>query len=257
MNGWLGIYLRGVAMGTADLVPGVSGGTIALITGIYARLLTALSQANGATVMLLARGHFGRCWERIDGSFLLVLAAGIGTAIVVFAEGIQFLLAHYPLVLWSFFFGLVLASAVMLLVTELSAGDRLGYLLVVLGASAAALIGLLPQGSIASLPGAFFPGGDAGDYRHAIARYIRQLHFVVARYVLAGDQCRYRPRSGAFGDVCGGLCGRTPGFFPRPALADAIFPQAFNGNPCGIFGGVAGDFMAVAACAKRDHRSPR
>jgi putative membrane protein len=159
MKGWLGIYLRGVAMGTADLVPGVSGGTIALITGIYARLLAALSQANGETVMLLARGHFARCWERIDGSFLLVLAAGMGTAILGFAEGIQFLLAHYPLVLWSFFFGLVLASAVMLLVTELSAGDTLGYFLVVLGASAAALIGLLPQGSIASLPGAFFLAG--------------------------------------------------------------------------------------------------
>ena len=94
--------------GTADLVPGVSGGTIALITGIYARLLAALSQANGETVMLLVRGRFARCWERIDGSFLLVLAAGMGTAIVGFAEGIQFLLAHYSLVLWSFFFGLVL-----------------------------------------------------------------------------------------------------------------------------------------------------
>ena len=163
MSGWIGIYCRGLAMGSADLVPGVSGGTIALITGIYSRLLTALTQANVDTLRRLLSGQFAHVWRRIDGNFLLVLGAGIASAILGLAEAIQFLLQHYPLLLWSFFFGLVLASGVMLLLTELKVDLQHSapalYFLVILGGLIAGFIGLSPQASMANVPGSFFLAG--------------------------------------------------------------------------------------------------
>lgn len=163
MAEWLGIYCRGLAMGSADLVPGVSGGTIALITGIYTRLLTALTQANVDTLGCLLKGEFARCWRRIDGNFLLVLGAGIASAILGLAEAIQFLLQHYPLLLWSFFFGLVLASGGMLMLTELQLEKQHSVaahgFLVVLGGLIAGLIGLSPQASMVDVPGSFFLAG--------------------------------------------------------------------------------------------------
>ena len=163
MAEWLGIYCRGLAMGSADLVPGVSGGTIALITGIYTRLLTALTQANVDTLGCLLKGEFARCWRRIDGNFLLVLGAGIASAILGLAEAIQFLLQHYPLLLWSFFFGLVLASGGMLMLTELRLEKQDSVaahgFLVMLGGLIAGLIGLSPQASMVDVPGSFFLAG--------------------------------------------------------------------------------------------------
>lgn len=105
-----GIFLRGIAMGAADIVPGVSGGTIAFITGIYFRLLEAINAVPVATFRYLLRGRFRNFWYSIDGSFLTALLAGILTSIATMAATISYVLEYYPVLIWSFFFGLILAS---------------------------------------------------------------------------------------------------------------------------------------------------
>ena len=112
---WLGIYLRGIAMGEADLAPGVSGGTIALITGIYTRLISAIANVGPRVMKLLLRGRVLEAWKAVDGQFLLALAAGIATAVASLATILDWSLKHYPLPIWSAFSGLVLASAVSLI----------------------------------------------------------------------------------------------------------------------------------------------
>ncbi|MDN6318257.1 MAG: DUF368 domain-containing protein [Marinobacter sp.] len=97
-------------MGAADIVPGVSGGTIAFITGIYFRLLEAINAVPGAVFRDLFRGKFGVFWQACDGTFLSTLLVGILASIVTLASAISFLLTEYPILIWSFFFGLILAS---------------------------------------------------------------------------------------------------------------------------------------------------
>jgi len=104
------IFFKGVAMGTADVIPGVSGGTIAFITGIYDTLLTSVSRLNITALQYLFKGRFREFWSYINGSFLLVLAAGMFTAIGSLAKLFSYLLVHYPLFIWAFFFGLIAAS---------------------------------------------------------------------------------------------------------------------------------------------------
>jgi putative membrane protein len=108
------LWLKGVLMGAADVVPGVSGGTMALITGIYDRLIGAIASISPKNAQLLFQGQLAEFWRRIDGAFLLSLLAGIATAFVFLAGLIRWLLQHQPLVTWSFFFGLILASAVLI-----------------------------------------------------------------------------------------------------------------------------------------------
>jgi putative membrane protein len=105
------LFLKGLAMGAADVVPGVSGGTIAFITGIYERLLNAIRSVNGTALQLLLRGRIAEFWKHTDATFLLVLVLGVGTAFVSLAKLITFLLKAYPEMLWAFFFGLIAASA--------------------------------------------------------------------------------------------------------------------------------------------------
>jgi len=106
----LKIALIGLLMGAAEVVPGVSGGTIAFITGIYERLLAALKQFTPSLLRVTLEAGPAAAWRRIDGQFLLLLFAGMGVSIIIFASGISYLLQHQPIGLWSFFFGLVLAS---------------------------------------------------------------------------------------------------------------------------------------------------
>lgn len=97
-------------MGTADVVPGVSGGTIAFITGIYDTLLSSINSFNLQAFRLLKKLEFVKLWNHINGNFLFFLLAGIGTAIFSLAKLFSFLLSHYPVAVWSFFFGLIAAS---------------------------------------------------------------------------------------------------------------------------------------------------
>ncbi len=105
-----GVFLRGLAMGAADIVPGVSGGTIAFITGIYFRLLEAINALPPALYDLLRKRQLGVFWRACDGTFLLSLLAGILTSIATLASAISYLLAQFPILIWSFFFGLIVAS---------------------------------------------------------------------------------------------------------------------------------------------------
>lgn len=107
---YAGVFVRGMAMGAADVVPGVSGGTVAFITGIYFRLLGAIAAVPSAFFHDLFRGRPGRFWNQVDGNFLICLLAGILVSIATLANLITWALATYPIALWSFFFGLILAS---------------------------------------------------------------------------------------------------------------------------------------------------
>jgi len=108
------IFVRGLAMGAADVVPGVSGGTIAFISGIYERLLTSLSHCNPGLLIIWRKQGLAAVWQRIDGSFLASLLAGIFTSIAVLANVIAHLLETSPHLVWSFFSGLILLSVPML-----------------------------------------------------------------------------------------------------------------------------------------------
>ncbi|MEO0436215.1 MAG: DUF368 domain-containing protein [Pseudomonadota bacterium] len=110
-----GVFLRGVLMGAADVVPGVSGGTIAFITGIYQRLISAFSSVDLDAVSLVLKGQWLAAWRKVDASFLVVLFSGVGLSILTLARAVSYLLENQPLLLWAFFFGLILASSLILL----------------------------------------------------------------------------------------------------------------------------------------------
>ncbi len=110
---YLILALKGCAMGMADVVPGVSGGTIAFISGIYEELLDSIRSVNVTAVKLLLKGRFGEFWRHVNGRFLLPVLAGIAVAIFSLARLMTYLLDHHPIAIWSFFFGLIIASALL------------------------------------------------------------------------------------------------------------------------------------------------
>ncbi|WP_199711904.1 DUF368 domain-containing protein [Alginatibacterium sediminis] len=107
---WM-IFVKGLAMGAADVVPGVSGGTVAFITGIYERLLNAIRQINFPAIQIWRKQGLKAAWDHIDGNFLLILFSGIMTSILSLAKIVSWLLEHHQLLVWSLFSGLILASA--------------------------------------------------------------------------------------------------------------------------------------------------
>lgn len=107
---YLIIAFKGVAMGAADVVPGVSGGTIAFISGIYEELIESIDKVNLGVFKVWKQQGFKAAWKSINGSFLLALFSGIAISILSLAKLIKWLLHNEPILLWSFFFGLVLAS---------------------------------------------------------------------------------------------------------------------------------------------------
>jgi len=111
MKKYLLLVLRGIAMGAADVVPGVSGGTIAFITGIYEELIDSIKSINGKAVTCLVKEGMAAFWKHINGSFLLSVFLGIAISVLSLAKLISHLLEGYPIMVWSFFFGLIVASA--------------------------------------------------------------------------------------------------------------------------------------------------
>lgn len=110
-----GVFLRGLMMGAADIVPGVSGGTIAFITGIYDTLLGSIRAVDLEFLGKLFKADISGAWQHVNGGFLLALLLGIGTSIFSLARIISWTLEHHPVPLWASFFGLILASALVLL----------------------------------------------------------------------------------------------------------------------------------------------
>ena len=154
----LTLFAKGFCMGASDVVPGVSGGTMALILGIYEDLIAAIKAFNAAFVRDLLQRRFKKALGEVPLVFLVSLGLGILTAIFTLARGLSWLLVHHPIAIWSFFFGLVLASTVVvarriqrwLLTTLLS--------LLVFTAGAYLLVGLVPVHTPETLPFIFLCG---------------------------------------------------------------------------------------------------
>lgn len=109
---YLIIILKGMGMGAADVVPGVSGGTIAFITGIYEELINSIKSINLNSIKLFFTGKFVEFWKAINGTFLISVFMGVGISIFSLAKGLDYLLNNFPILVWSFFFGLIIASAI-------------------------------------------------------------------------------------------------------------------------------------------------
>jgi len=112
MKNSLSTILKGMAMGIAEVIPGVSGGTIAFITGIYEKLLNTIKAFGPELIQSFKQGGVKLAWQIINGNFLIALIAGMLVGVVVGVFGITHLLDNYPILLWAFFFGLIIASAI-------------------------------------------------------------------------------------------------------------------------------------------------
>jgi putative membrane protein len=112
---YLLVAVKGLCMGAADVIPGVSGGTIAFITGIYGELVESIKSIDLEALKLFFTGKFRQFWLKINGNFLLSLVLGILISIFSFAKVMQYLLIHHPIPLWSFFFGLIVASPIYII----------------------------------------------------------------------------------------------------------------------------------------------
>ncbi len=106
------LVLKGMGMGAADVVPGVSGGTIAFITGIYEELIDSIKSINLQALKLFFSFRLAAFWKTINGNFLISVLLGIAISIFSLAKGLEYLLHHYPILVWAFFFGLIVASAI-------------------------------------------------------------------------------------------------------------------------------------------------
>ncbi len=123
------LLLKGMAMGGADVIPGVSGGTIALITGIYEELINSIKSVDGTLVQFLLKFRIKAVWERINGAFLLNVLLGILISIFSLARLITYLLDEHPIQVWSFFFGLILVSVFYVSPSKMKGSDYVGFIL--------------------------------------------------------------------------------------------------------------------------------
>lgn len=146
------LFAKGFCMGASDVVPGVSGGTMALILGIYEKLIFSIKTIDMTFLRLLFQGHLKNALQRIPLGFLIPLGLGILTAIFTMARGLSWMLEHHPVPIWSFFFGLVLASAIVVSrrIQNWSIGTTLSLLISAIGAYV--LVGLVPVNTPENLP---------------------------------------------------------------------------------------------------------
>ncbi len=112
---YLLLYVKGIAMGGADVIPGVSGGTVAFITGIYEELLDSIKSIDMDAARLLLSFRIRDFWKRINGGFLISVLAGIVTSLLSLSRLMTYLLEHHPISIWSFFFGLIMVSSPLIL----------------------------------------------------------------------------------------------------------------------------------------------
>ncbi|PCJ33946.1 MAG: DUF368 domain-containing protein [Moraxellaceae bacterium] len=153
------LYAKGIAMGAADVVPGVSGGTIAFLTGIYEELLSSIKSVGPGSIKILFSQGPKACWASINGNFLLVLLLGIGTSIVSLARVITHLLTTYPTLLWSFFFGLILVSS-LYMVRQIKGWGPQNVASLLIGAVIAYTITILSPSEIEATPITIFLAGS-------------------------------------------------------------------------------------------------
>ena len=158
---YLILFFKGLAMGAADVVPGVSGGTIAFVSGIYIELIDTIKSVNIQALRVLKSQGLAAAWRHINGNFLVVLLSGILTSLFSLAVVMQFLLAEHPLPLWSFFVGLIVGSVIYLL-RQYRFSHWREYLLFATGIAIAWGISVAPsvqlEGTLATM---FFAGSIA------------------------------------------------------------------------------------------------
>ena len=116
---YLVIFIKGMMMGAADIIPGISGGTIALITGIYEKLLKSINSISWKTIVQVKKSGLKFVWKKINGRFLMTLLSGIVTSILLFSWILEWLFKNESVALWSFFFGILLASFIFLIKIEI------------------------------------------------------------------------------------------------------------------------------------------
>lgn len=152
------LSLKGMAMGAADVVPGVSGGTIAFITGIYEELLDTISSVNLEALKKLKNEGVKSFWSHINGNFLVALFAGIAISFLTLAKLATYLMEHAPVQLWAFFFGLVAAS-IFYVGKQVEKWSAPSSIALVIGTVAAYFITVLPPLAASdSLPFLFLAG---------------------------------------------------------------------------------------------------
>ena len=142
-----------MAMGAADAVPGVSGGTIAFISGIYEELISSISQVNFSLLKTIKEEGIKSAWKQVNGNFLLALVIGIFISFVSFMRMAKYLLEHHPILIWSFFFGLVIAS-ILYVAKQINQWNFLTILTALIAAFLAYYITTLP--SLANNDNPFF-----------------------------------------------------------------------------------------------------
>lgn len=152
------LFGTGFFMGMADLIPGVSGGTIAFLSGIYEELIYSIKELTGTTVKLVLQGKIPSAINSIPFPFLLPLGLGLLTAIISLANVLSYLLETFPVYVWSFFFGLVLASTVIVMkrVVKWDISDMIAFAVAAIGAYF--LVGLVPGETPDILPMYFLSG---------------------------------------------------------------------------------------------------
>lgn len=143
---YLLLVLKGCAMGAADVVPGVSGGTIAFITGIYEELINSIKSIDIQALKLLFTLRFTDFWKKINGSFLISVVGGIAISIFSLAKLMTWLLENHPIYIWSFFFGLIIASSV-LVAKEIRQWDIFTVIALIAGACIAYTITVMTPAS--------------------------------------------------------------------------------------------------------------
>ena len=158
-SAYVALIGKGMAMGAADVVPGVSGGTIAFITGIYDRLLNALKSFDLALLNVLGKEGIVAAWRHIDGTFLLCVFGGVLTSILSFAHGVTWLLSNYPEMLWAFFFGLILISGLHM-IRQVHHWHIGTVIILTLGAGLAYILGVMTPNSLEPDPLILFFAGS-------------------------------------------------------------------------------------------------
>jgi len=155
------VTLKGMAMGAADVVPGVSGGTIAFISGIYEELITSINNIDLSLFKTLKEKGLKSAWKQLNGNFLLALFLGIGISVLSLAKLVSWLLENKPILIWSFFFGLVIAS-ILLVGKEVKKWNLATIVVMIIGAGVAYYITTLPPSdNVESLPFLFLSGAVA------------------------------------------------------------------------------------------------
>jgi putative membrane protein len=141
---YIGVTIRGYCMGTADIIPGVSGGTIALLLGIYDELLNAINSINGQFFRDVLSFRWKAAFNDLPWKFLLALGIGIGTAILTLSQILGWALTNYPVLIWSFFFGLVAASVIVVMTRAGKITPKMGAFFAAAAIGAYILLGLTP-----------------------------------------------------------------------------------------------------------------